>query len=197
MFPVSTSSEMASSHTFLSGNESAYAQLYEQYFPELYNYGVKLCGQPDFAKDCIHDLFIDLWKQRKKRVQVTAVKSYLFKALRNIIMKAQKRQTRFRSVDLAYCFELEPSSEAVMIGQQTDQAQQQRLYEALETLTQRQREAVFLKFYSQLAYDEVASVLGISTKATYKLTARAIDLLRKKMIPMVWLGTSLSALLSL
>lgn len=183
-----------SGDAFMRGDELAYGQLYERYFPELYNYGVKLCGAPDFAKDCIHDLFIDLWKKRKKHSSVTSIKPYLFKALRNIILKAQNHRPRFQSIDLAYHFEIEPSLETTMINQQADQAQQQQLHSALETLTQRQREAVFLKFYSQLTYDEIASLLGISNKATYKLMARAIDILRQKMVPLVWLGTLLSTL---
>ncbi len=183
-----------SGHAFMRGDESAYAQLYERYFPDLYNYGVKLCGEPDYAKDCIHDLFIDLWKRRKKLQNVSSVKPYLFKALRNIILKAQTRQPFFQSVDVAYHFEIQPSSETALINQQMDQAQQQQLYAALNTLTQRQREVVFLKFYSQLTYDEVASVLGISTKATYKLMARAIDILRQKIVPLVWWASLISSI---
>lgn len=177
---------------FMQGDESAYAQLYKRNFYELYNYGVKLCSQPDFVKDCIHDLFIDLWKQRKRPRRITTIKPYLLKALRNIIFKEQRRQPRFQPVDLAYNFEIESSSETIMINQQASQQQQQRLYEALSTLTQRQREAVFLRFYSQLSYEEVADVLGISTKATYKLMARAIEILRQKMLPLSLLYVLLS-----
>ena len=173
---------------FVQGDELAYAQLYKCYFSELYNYGVKLCRQPDFVKDCIHDLFIDLWKQRKKPPRVTTIKPYLLKALRNIILKAQVRKSRWQAVSASYTFEIEPSAEAIMIDRQISQEQQQQLYEALNTLTQRQREAVFLKFYSQLSYEEVANVLGISTKATYKLMARAIALLREQMVPLALLG---------
>lgn len=176
---------------FVQGDESAYAQLYKCYFHELYNYGVKLCQQPDLVKDCIHDLFIDLWKSRKKPPRVVAIRPYLYKALRNIIMKVQTRKPMFQAVDLAYHAEQEPSSEATMIIHQASQEQQQRLQAALSTLTQRQREVIFLRFYSQLSYDEVASVLKISTKATYKLMGRAIALLRQKMIPLMLLASYL------
>ena len=175
---------------FVQGDESAYAQLYKCYFYELYNYGVKLCQQPDLVKDAIHDLFIDLWKARKKPPRVVAIRPYLFKALCNIILKAH-RKPLFQVVDLVHHAEQEPSSEATMILHQACQEQQQRLQAALNALTQRQREVVFLRFYSQLSYDEVASVLKISTKATYKLMGRAIELLRQKMIPLVLLATLL------
>lgn len=177
---------------FVQGDESAYAQLYKHYFHELYDYGVKLCQQPDLVKDCIHDLFIDLWKSRRKKSRVVAIRPYLFKALRNVILKAKTRTSLFLSVELAHRTEQAPSPEATLIHHQASQEQQQRLHEALTLLTQRQREVIFLKFYSQLSYDEVASVMSISTKATYKLMSRAITLLRQKIVPLTLMAIFLS-----
>ena len=178
--------------SFVQGDESAYAQLYKCYFHELYNYGVKLCQQPDLVKDCIHDLFIDLWKSRKRKSRIVAIRPYLFKSLRNIILRAKTRGPSFLPIDLAHHTEQALSSEATLIQHQVSQEQQQRLLTALDTLTQRQREAVFLRFYSQLSYDEVASVMKISTKATYKLMGRAIALLRQRMIPLAVLAALLA-----
>ena len=176
---------------FVQGDESAYAQLYKHYFHELYDYGVKLCQQPDLVKDCIHDLFIDLWKSRKKKSRVVAIRPYLFKALRNIILKAKTRTPSFLPIELAHYTEQVPSLEVTLIHHQASQKQQQRLHEALTLLTQRQREVIFLKFYSQLSYNEIASVMRISTKATYKLMSRAIALLRQKIVPLTLMAICL------
>jgi RNA polymerase sigma factor (sigma-70 family) len=60
------------------------------------------------------------------------------------------------------------------------------LQQALNTLTPRQREAIFLRFYEELSYEEIAGVLDISTKATYKIVARALLQLKRSLsIPMV------------
>ena len=177
---------------FVQGDDSAYAQLYKQYFHELYDYGVKLCQQPDLVKDCIHDLFIDLWKSRKKKSRVVAIRPYLFKALRNIILKERTRSPMFLSVELVHCIEQTPSPEATLIQHQASQERQQRLHQALTLLTQRQREVIFLKFYSQLSYDEIASVMSISTKASYKLMSRAIALLRQMIVPLTLMAIYLS-----
>ena len=48
----------------------------------------------------------------------------------------------------------------------------------IKKLTPRQREAIFFKFYENMSYEEISNILGITTKATYKLIARAITELR-------------------
>jgi RNA polymerase sigma factor (sigma-70 family) len=52
---------------------------------------------------------------------------------------------------------------------------------AFEALTAHQREAIFLRFYQNLSYEEVAEVLNISIKATYKIMARSLSALKEKM----------------
>ena len=168
--------------SFTKGDESAFDLLYQISFRSLYNYGMKLCNQHDLVKDSIHDLFIDLWKYRTKPSRVHAIKAYQYKALRNIILKAQAQNSNSVAVEAAYHFSFDTSAETKYILQETQDGQSDGLKNALNSLTQKQREVIFLKFYDQLSYEDVAHVLGISTKATYKLVARAIAFLRKKMI---------------
>jgi RNA polymerase sigma factor (sigma-70 family) len=56
--------------------------------------------------------------------------------------------------------------------------QQTNLKAALNNLTERQKEAIYFKYYENLEYEQIARILNISTKATYKLVARAIAELR-------------------
>ena len=171
-------------NTFVEGDEIAFSSLYQTTFYELFNYGMKLCCQSELVKDSLHDLFIDLWKYRKKPSRIISIRPYLYKSLRNIILKAQARQCSFQRIEEGYNFTMDLSSETLLIQYENSLEERQRLHQALEELTQRQREVIFLKFYSQLSYDEVASILGISTKATYKLVSRSVAFLRKKMIPL-------------
>jgi RNA polymerase sigma factor (sigma-70 family) len=63
----------------------------------------------------------------------------------------------------------------------------QRLELALRGLTGRQREAIYLRFYEGLSYQEVADLLGISVKATYKMMARALLHLKENMSVTAWM----------
>jgi RNA polymerase sigma factor (sigma-70 family) len=53
-----------------------------------------------------------------------------------------------------------------------------KVQEGLKALTSRQKEAIFLRFYEGLSFEEVATVLHISVKATYKIMARSLESLR-------------------
>jgi len=184
--PVSSSaqSEQLLWTAFIEGDEVAFSRLYQATFCELFNYGMKLCYRSELVKDSLHDLFIDLWKYRNKPSRITSIRPYFYKSLRNIILKAQTRYRPFQKIEEGCNFTIDISSETLLIQRENKLEEQQKLHQALEELTQRQREVIFLKFYSQLSYDEVASILGISTKATYKLVSRSIAFLRKKMIPL-------------
>jgi RNA polymerase sigma factor (sigma-70 family) len=65
-----------------------------------------------------------------------------------------------------------------MISAERLYEQQINLKSALETLTARQKEAIYFKYYENLSYRQIAAVLNITTKATYKLVSRAISELR-------------------
>ncbi len=77
-----------------------------------------------------------------------------------------------------YEFEFELSIEQVMINADRLYEQQINLKSALDKLTQLQKEAIYFKYYENLSYQQIAGILNISTKATYKLVARAIVELR-------------------
>jgi RNA polymerase sigma factor (sigma-70 family) len=76
---------------------------------------------------------------------------------------------------------LEFSAEFQLIQEQSSIEQRQQLTDALSQLTTRQREAVYLKFYERLTYEEIAEMMSLTVKSTYKLIARSIEMLRKTM----------------
>ena len=171
---------------FKKGEDTAYAFIYKNHVQDLYSYGTGIHNDSSFIKDCIHDLFLDLWQRRKKLGDVSSIRLYLFKALRNKILKEKAKRKMLRpGIDEAYHFQFEHSSESLMIHNQLSEERRKKLLLALESLTQRQREAIFLKFYKKLSYKEVAAVVGITQKATYKLIARGIQMLRNKMISII------------
>ena len=50
---------------------------------------------------------------------------------------------------------------------------------AFTILSERQREAIYLKFYQNMSFEEIALMMDISPRAVYKLIYRAIEVLQK------------------
>ena len=50
----------------------------------------------------------------------------------------------------------------------------------LNTLTDRHREAIYLRYMQKLSYDEIADMLGLTQKGARKLVARGIEHMREE-----------------
>lgn len=160
--------------------QDSYKEFYIAYFNKLYNYGKKFSADTFLIKDAIQEVFLDLWANREKWKNVQSIDSYLFSSFRYILFKKIKEAAKMIS---GGAFEAEPefAVDQLRISQEVDAETQSKLKKALETLTPRQREAIFLRFYQNLSYEEVAAVLNISVKATYKIMARSLSSLKEMM----------------
>jgi len=165
------------------GDGKALEQLYQQYANPLYNYGSKFTADREQVLECIQSLFVTLWTRRENLAIPANIKNYLFKALRLAIFKNAKLAHAQDSFDQngQYDFLATLSIEDEMIIEEDRIELQKRLQSGLDQLTPRQREAIFLRFYEEMDYVEIAEVMDISTKGTYKLMARAVNVLRDKL----------------
>lgn len=164
------------------GDKNAYAHIYKLYYPGLFNYGCKFTSDAALIEDSIQEIFVRFWTNREKLAAVRELRSYLFVSFRHYLLKLlsqyKKLQENVTSAEEDYAFELEISAEQQRVNAEELQQQMHVLTNAMRRLTPRQKEAVFFRFYENMSYEEIAGILNISVKATYKLVARAIIMLR-------------------
>jgi RNA polymerase sigma factor (sigma-70 family) len=164
----------------IEGNREVYAGWYTAYFKKLFNYGRKFTIDTELIEDAIQELFLDIWLRREKLVTIESPNSYIIASFRYILFKKMKQSNKQIGEPLF-------DSHAMLIAQDSSltEEEHQELYrqlrKALDALTGRQREAIYLRFYEKLSYEEVAAVLNISVKATYKIMARALEGLKDNM----------------
>lgn len=173
------------------GDVNAYSEVFLFYYKRLYNYGRKFTDDTCMIEDTIEDVFSMIWKDRQKLSTITSPHSYLFSCFRNSIFKNLKlqRKTLFYSVS-EEDENVEFSVESIMITKEADSNLRIRIDKAMSNLTTRQREAIFLRFYEGLSYQEIAVIMEISVKGTYKLLARALTELKEALgIPIIVLLT--------
>jgi DNA-directed RNA polymerase specialized sigma24 family protein len=72
--------------SFKTGNELALSILYKKHVQRLYDYGMHSFRSHDLVVDCLQELFLRLWNKRETLASVQAVKPYLFKAFRRILI---------------------------------------------------------------------------------------------------------------
>ncbi|AYB34417.1 sigma-70 family RNA polymerase sigma factor [Chryseolinea soli] len=164
------------------GHRSALDYIFEKYVRLLYTYGATLCKDGALVEDSIQDVFVELWNRREQLSQTDNIKFYLLKCLRRRIVRvlsAAHREQTHQTLASVEGDGLYASIETDIIQLQTASEQQQQLTDALGKLSKRQREAVYLKFYERMTYEQLSEVLEIDLKSTYKLIGKAIDALRK------------------
>ncbi|WP_276373841.1 sigma-70 family RNA polymerase sigma factor [Chryseolinea sp. H1M3-3] len=170
--------------SFKKGNDLAFSVLYNKYVHRLYNYGMHTCRNKELVLDCIQELFALLWDRREKLSEVTCVNYYLFKSFRRLLMNRLTVGRKFL-ISLSdrdgHGFDFAPSKEDVLIEEEWEVERNKKIRNSLHTLTKRQREAIFLKFFNQLSYHEVAAIMDLHVDSVYNLISKAIDILRKKL----------------
>lgn len=164
---------------FLQGNEPAFEQLYRKYYSTLFNYGYRVTTDQTLTREAIQHLFVKLWTNRKGLSATPHVKQYLFKAFRNHLFSLQEKNKKEPSVEEEDILLVQDSSEEKIIRLETAVHNAQKLQEMLSTLTPRQKEAIQLRFFSNLSYEEIANIMDMQVGGTYKLIYRALERLRE------------------
>lgn len=167
---------------FKNGDDLAFAALYHRYFDVMVKACLHISHDIEIIKDCIHDLFIDLWISSSRLAIPVSVKAYLVRSVQRKMIRQQKKIRKYNCVNseeaLRTCNTV-ASVEEKMIVEQLRMEQKEHFRKAIGMLTRRQQEAVHLKFYDRLSYPEIAVKMCISTDAIYNLISKAVFNIRE------------------
>lgn len=163
------------------GDETAFHQLINKYTQTLFIYATRFCQDRDIVKDCIQELFVELWNKRQVIKEPDSVKWYLLVATRNRVFREQSRWNRNESlVDSDYDFLLEYSVEKKIIAHSEDLELAEKVKKTLECLPARQREIIYLRYYENLDFDEIAGIMNISRQSAHNLLQKAYKNIRSE-----------------
>src|ERR1700754_3084232 len=68
------------------GDKESFFSLYNNTYFHLVRWGLKITANDELVKDCVTQLFFQLWDRRDKLNSVTNVKAYLFTSLRRMLI---------------------------------------------------------------------------------------------------------------
>ncbi len=75
------------------GDPEAFSRLYGEYVQVLYAQGLRLTPDAGLVKDCIHDLFVELWRHRKGVPHPDSVPDFLVETLRTRLAAKMQAQS--------------------------------------------------------------------------------------------------------
>jgi RNA polymerase sigma factor (sigma-70 family) len=167
---------------FLRGDRDAFAYIYQANINFLYTYGMKIVPDSALIKDCIQDLFVELWQNKAQLGETTSIKFYLYTSLKRKLIREQgaQRKPETHAYEITLNLELGsvlPHDLVIVEGQRLEELQES-LGKAIADLTKRQREALHLKFYEGLTNDQIAMVLEVNSQSVYNIIHQALKVLR-------------------
>lgn len=166
---------------FLKGDDQVLSLIYLQYSNLLFDYGCRFTADKNLVKDCIQEVFCTLIRTRKNLSETDNIRLYLLKSLKRRILRDLKESgTKTVLVnDQEYPFDLLLSNSIDDQMNELDEEKRQLLSEAMLSLTDRQKEAIYLRFNRGLEYEEISFLLNLNYQSSRALIHRAIEKLRE------------------
>lgn len=164
-----------------AGQKSALQHLFLKYHDSLYQYGLAFCNQKASVKDSIQDLFYELWEKHSRLSSVENVKAYLWVSFRRTLLKKLKNLNK--SDALFECnlhqFGVVKSRETKMINGERVRINKQLLKNAISTLSDKEHEALYLKYYEGMTYEEIQVIMDVNYQTSRNYIYRAIKNIRE------------------
>lgn len=166
---------------FSSGDDRAYAELYDMYVQMLYNYGLKLTSDQELLKDCIHDVLVKLYMKRNDKSVINNLSSYLLISLKNRLVDEFRRQT-FTNPNEVETYDYRQAAEDVerdYLCQERETVQSAQVAYLMKHLTRRQRQAITLYYLEERKYAEICSIMQMNYHSVRNLMHRGMLKLRE------------------
>lgn len=163
------------------GSKPAFLNIYRENYRQLFSYGFSLCCDKELTKDCIQNLFLEIWNGRPAlSPEVQNVRSYLFTWLRRKINRSvyEKNKIDLRN-NPSEPNQNEKSYEELLVAFEENEEQKEKLKLALRGLTPKQLDIIRLKYYENLSYEQIAERTSLTTRTVYNIVYEAITHLRK------------------
>lgn len=163
--------------------------IYRTYIHDLFSYALHLGFDRETCMDAIHDVFYKLCMDQVQLDQIKNIRFYLLRALKNRLLDIYKQKKDVSELTLDVTVDELPFTIRVTVEDELIQTEEDErtkvLVEAmLKSLSNRQREVVYLRYSHECDYEEISELMNISVHSCRKLLHKAILKLRKSSLPL-------------
>ena len=178
------------------GQPDALEQLLERHQAQVYRFGLKMCRDPEDAKDVLQDTLLSVARNVRDFRGSSSISTWLYSVARSFCVK-KRRKSKFApkevpsSLDSAAEHVVDPGKTAdeAMASKQVERA----LEEAIAALEPMYREVLLLRDVEGLTAPEVAQVTGTSVQAVKSRLHRARLSVRAHIAPLLGIPTDAPA----
>ena len=166
---------------YRAGDRYALANLMQRYYADLFHWGTRLHPDREFVKDCLQEMFVSLWKMQPSARPVENVRAYLLVVLKTRILRelSTNRNVYQNSLSDDYAFSVEFSADVQLIEEENELYQIRKLEQVINHLPDRQKELIYLRFYQNLSFEQIETVMQLGRQSLYNLLHKSLNNLRK------------------
>ncbi len=170
------------------GDEKALGTLLEKHLPAVYRFGVKMCRDPEDAKDVAQETLLAAARGLREFRGASSISTWLFTIARSFCIKKRRRRVGEPTDQVS----LDADDARAIAGANVppddaagDREMRAALDAAIDSLEPMYREVLVLRDVEGLAADEVSRVLGISVDAVKSRLHRARLAIRDRLAPLL------------
>lgn len=172
-----------------SGDRPALEQLLERHQAQVYRFGIKMCRDPEAAKDVLQDTLIAMARGVREFQGTSSLSTWLYTIARSFCIKHRRKNAAPAGREVAAAHEQEipdcadpaATPDEVLAGKEVERA----LERAIASLEPASREVLVLRDMEGLTAPEVAKVLGLSVQAVKSRLHRARMTVREQLLPIL------------
>lgn len=166
------------------GDRAAVEQLLARYEPNIYRFGLRMCGDEDAAREVLQETLLAAFRHLPGFRGDAALSTWLYQIARSFCIKERRGQHPTRSLDDDGAPELvdpAPQPDASAYAREIGEA----LSRAIAVLPPEQREVLLLRDVEGLSAEQAADVVGIEVGALKSRLHRARTALRAELAGIV------------
>lgn len=167
------------------GDREAFDELVRVTYAESYTLALRLTGNEEDARDVVQETYLRAYKGIGKFRGEAKVSTWLYRITANCAANQLGNRRRHRHDELddeGYYADRSPTRDPVAMAEAGNL--RERLTDALAELPPTLRQVVVLRDVYDLAHDDIAKELGISTSAAKVRLHRARKVLKERLFPL-------------
>lgn len=186
MIALDQLSEEQALHLLRAGERKGMEWIFYQYYDTLVRFATPILKSEEVARDTVQEVFINVWRLREQLQVDLNLKAYLFTSVRNKsfnVIKKHEREVWLN--DDSDTFELMAGVSNATQDLLTDRSLQRSLEHALGKISPKCRQVFQLSRFEGYSYKQIAACLGISEKTVENQMGKALQILRKELMPLL------------
>jgi RNA polymerase sigma-70 factor (ECF subfamily) len=165
-----------------AGGEAGFEALFKEFYDRLVYFSFQFVYDKDQARDIVQDAFIKYWNQREEVLDnKAAIKNFLYSTVRNASLN-YIRHSKIVEGYIQLHNTIEPE-EAPIIDAIITAEVVAEIHAAIQSLPESYRQVSILSYLEGKKNQEIADELEMSINTVKKQKQRALQLLRVKMVP--------------